>query len=104
MGKGIGCEDSSARFWGSVAHDRSSLEKLPMRWPDGLRFAWLPLPERRFLLFAIVCIIATRLTVIFMTPRTADFLDPPIYQGPGQTVLAGANHYAFSDAPPLGGS
>ena len=49
-----------------------------MRGPDGLRTAWLPLPERRFLLFAIVCIIATRLTVIFMTPRTADFLDPRI--------------------------
>src|SRR6266699_5460666 len=80
---------------------RLSLEKLPMRWPDRLRFAWLPLPERRFLLFAIVCIIATRLTVIFMTPRTADFLDPRIYQGAGQTVLAGVNPYDFTDDPPL---
>jgi hypothetical protein len=72
-----------------------------MRWADGLRFAWLPLPERRFLLFAIVCIIATRLAVILMTPRTADFLDPRIYQGAGQTVLAGVNPYDFSDDPPL---
>ncbi len=66
-----------------------------------LRFAWLPLPERTFVLVAITCIIATRLAVILMTPRTADFLDPRIYQATGQVVLAGVNPYDYSDDPPL---
>ena len=67
-----------------------------MRWADSFRFARLPLPRRKFVLFAVACIILTRLAVIVVTPRAADFLDPRIYQGAGQTVLAGVNPYDFT--------
>ena len=72
-----------------------------MRWSDVLRFSWLPLPERTFVLLGIAGIVVIRLAVILVTPRTADFLDPRIYQGVGQTVLAGVNPYDYSDQPAL---
>jgi hypothetical protein len=79
----------------------SSLEKMPMRWGDVLRVSRLPLPERKFMLLGVAVIIVTRLMVILATPRTADFLDPRIYQGAGQTVLEGVNPYDYSDHPAL---
>jgi hypothetical protein len=72
-----------------------------MRWADDFRFACLPLSQRKFVLVAIVCIIITRIAVIVVTPRSADFLDPRIYQGAGQMVLAGVNPYDFADKKPL---
>jgi hypothetical protein len=72
-----------------------------MRCADGFRFACLPLSERKFIVFAIVCIIVTRVAVILATPRAADFLDPRIYQGAGQAVLAGVNPYDFAAKQPL---
>lgn len=72
-----------------------------MHRADDLRFAGFPLSPRTFVLFGIVCIIVTRIAVILATPRTADFMDPRIYQGAGQTVLAGVNPYDFAAKQPL---
>jgi hypothetical protein len=72
-----------------------------MRWDDVIRFSRLPLPERSFVLFGVAAIVLIRLAVILATPRTADFLDPRIYQGAGQTVLAGVNPYDYADQPAL---
>jgi hypothetical protein len=77
----------------------STLENMPMRWAEVLRFSRLPLSERSFVLFGIVGILVIRLAVILMTPRTADLMDPRIYQGVGQTVLAGVNPYDYADQP-----
>ncbi|HZO21926.1 MAG TPA: hypothetical protein VFB37_05425 [Steroidobacteraceae bacterium] len=58
-----------------------------------------PLSERSFVWVGIGAIVLIRLVVILLTPRTADFLDPRIYQGAGRTVLAGVNPYDYSDQP-----
>jgi hypothetical protein len=60
---------------------------------------WLPMAERKFLLLGLAAIVVIRLAVILATPRTADFNDPRIYQGVGQTVLAGVNPYDYTDQP-----
>jgi hypothetical protein len=60
---------------------------------------WLPMTERRFLLLGVAAIVVIRLAVILATPRAADFNDPRIYQGVGQTVLAGVNPYDYRDRP-----
>ena len=57
----------------------------------------LPLPEWQFILSGIAAIVLIRLVVILLTPSTGDFSDPRIYQGTGQTVLAGINPYDFAD-------
>jgi len=75
-----------------------------MRWAHVLRFSWLPLSERTFVLLGIAGILVIRLAVILTTPRTADFLDPRIYQGTGQTMLAGLNPYDYAGQPALRGA
>jgi len=68
---------------------------------DALLATWLPMTERKFLLVGLAALVVIRLAVIFATPRTADFNDPRIYQGVGQTVLAGVNPYDYADQPAL---
>jgi hypothetical protein len=58
---------------------------------------WLPLSQWQFVLTGIAATVVIRLVVILLTPSTADFSDPRIYQGTGQTVLAGVNPYNFAD-------
>jgi hypothetical protein len=57
--------------------------------------------ERKFLLLGLAAIVVVRLAVILATPRSADFYDPRMYQGVGQTVLAGVNPYDYADQPAL---
>jgi hypothetical protein len=65
------------------------------------RFPWFPLTERAFVLLCIASIIVIRVGTILVTPRAANFPDLRIYQGTGQTALAGVNPYDFSDHPAL---
>jgi hypothetical protein len=62
---------------------------------------WPTLSNKAFLLLGLAALIFSRLLVIGLTPRTADFPDPRIYQGTGQVVLAGINPYDYSDQPQL---
>lgn len=69
---------------------------------SGSRFSFrtprlLPLSQWQFVLTGMAATIVIRLVVILLTPSTADFSDPRIYQGTGQTVLAGVNPYNFAD-------
>jgi hypothetical protein len=57
----------------------------------------LPLSQWQFVVAGIATTVVIRLVVILLTPSTADFSDPRIYQGTGQTVLAGVNPYNFAD-------
>jgi hypothetical protein len=66
---------------------------------EALIAPWLPMAERKFLLLGLAAIVVVRLAVILATPRAADFYDPRIYQGAGQTVLAGVNPYDYADRP-----
>jgi hypothetical protein len=68
---------------------------------EALVASWLPMAERKFLLLGLAAIVLVRLAVILVTPRGADFYDPRIYQGVGQTVLAGVNPYDYTDQQAL---
>jgi hypothetical protein len=76
-------------------------EKSRVNRTEALIARWFPMAERKFLLLGLAAIVVIRLAVILATPRTADFNDPRIYQGVGQTVLAGVNPYDYTDKPAL---